>query len=297
MIKRMAVLLPVVAGIMFGSVGLFVRTLSENGLENSTILFTRVLFATLLMLIFLMFYDRRLLKIRLKDLYLFVGTGVLGMMGLNLCYNNAINSLSLSLAAVLLSTAPVFVIINASILFKEKITTHKVGCMVLVIIGCIFASGLLENQLSNDVTSLGILFGIGSAFFYSLYSIFSRLATDKEYHTYTVIFYSVLLITIVLLPFADIIKITGFIGADPINNLVFLCLHGLCTSVIPYIFITMALLYVETGKVSILASGSEPAAASIFGLMFYMEKPTILTLLGLVITIVALSLLCVYKKE
>ena len=48
MIKRMAVLLPIVAGIMFGSVGLFVRILSENGLENSTILFTRVLFATLL---------------------------------------------------------------------------------------------------------------------------------------------------------------------------------------------------------------------------------------------------------
>ena len=297
MIKRTAVLLPVIAGIMFGSAGLFVRILSENGMANSTILFTRVLFAALLMLIFLMFYDIRLLKIRIKDLYLFVGTGVLGIMGLNLCYNNAINSLPLSLAAVLLSTAPVFVIIIASILFKEKITTKKVGCMVLVIVGCIFASGLLENQISNDVMNFGILFGIGSAFFYSLYSIFSRLATDKEYHTYTVIFYSVLLITIALLPFADIIKIVGFIESDPISNLVFLCLHGLCTSVIPYIFITMALLYVETGKVSILASGSEPVAAAIIGLMFYMERPTILTFLGLVITIVALSLLCVNKKE
>lgn len=37
--KKVVLLLPILAGIMFGSVGVFVRTLSANGMDNVTILF------------------------------------------------------------------------------------------------------------------------------------------------------------------------------------------------------------------------------------------------------------------
>ena len=48
----------------------------------------------------------------------------------------------------------------------------------------------------------------------------------------------------------------------------------------------------ENGKVSILAGGGEPMAAVLFGVLFFMEIPSALNLAGLVITVVALSLLC-----
>ena len=54
----------------------------------------------------------------------------------------------------------------------------------------------------------------------------------------------------------------------------FLLLHSLLTSVLPYICFTVALNYVEAGKVAILASG-EPIAAMLFGIFFYQEIPTI----------------------
>ena len=172
--KRFALIVPIAAGIMFGSVGVFVRELTGFGMSNSTILFVRALFAAVMLFVFLLIYNKDLLKIKMKDFPLFLGTGVLGMMGLNLCYNNAINSLSLSLSAVLLSSAPVFVVIIAAILFKEKVTRRKIICISMVIVGCIFASGLLEAQTGLAVSAKGIMFGIAAAFFYAMYSIFSR---------------------------------------------------------------------------------------------------------------------------
>ena len=134
--------------------------------------------------------------------------------------------------------------------------------------------------------------GICAAFFYALYSIFSRMASDKGYHTYTIIFYSVFLITIVLLPFADYAAISSYVTKAPLTSILFLLLHALCTSVLPYFCITYALHLAEAGIVSILASGGEPIAAVVFGLLFYAEIPSLLMLVGLALVIFALVLLC-----
>lgn len=295
--KKMYLILPVLAGIMFGSAGIFVRTLTAEGFDNITVLFTRTAFATLEMAIFIFIYNRRLFRIKIKHLPIFLGTGLLGMMGLNLCYNNALNGLTLSMAAVLLSTAPVFVMLLAAVIFKEHVTSQKIICMFIMIAGCVLASGLLENSSGIDVSISGILFGVGAAFFYAMYNIFSKIATEKNYDTYTVIFFSVLIISIGLIPFADFPEIGMFIMKKPITNILFLLIHSLITSVLPYIFLTVALLHAEAGKVSILSSGGEPIAAVVFGILVYGEIPSILMLAGLAVVILALLLLNVKKQS
>ena len=294
--KRLVLLLPVAAGILFGAAGVFVRKLNAFGMDNITVLFVRVLFASLALLLVILIQDRNLLKIRLTDVPVFCGTGLLGILGLNLCYNEAIGRLPLSLAAVLLSTSPIFVMLMAEVLFHEKITIRKAGCMLLAIIGCILASGLPEQAGGADLSLSGILLGVGAAVFYALYSIFSRKATDKGYHTYTVIFYSVFFITLVVLPFSSFDVIGRFVAAAPLGHTLFLILHALCISVLPYIFLTLALRRAEAGQVSILAAGGEPIAAAGFGLLFYAETPTPLMLAGILITITALTLLCIRPK-
>ena len=74
-------------------------------------------------------------------------------------------------------------------------------------------------------------------------------------------------------------------------------LNSLCTSVLPYVLYTLSLTHIETGKVSILASGGEPIAAMLLGMLFFSEIPTILSLIGLILTIIALSLLCMPTKD
>ena len=108
--KRIYLLFPILAGIMFGSTGIFVRTLTENGVDSTTLLFLRFSIAILYIFIAIFLTDKSLFKLTKEDIPLFVLCG-LCILGLNLCYNSSINSVPLSLAAILLSTAPVFVLI------------------------------------------------------------------------------------------------------------------------------------------------------------------------------------------
>ena len=295
--KKTILLLPVLAGIMFGAAGVFVRNLTAYGMTNPTIIFLRTSIAALELLLLILFTNKALLRIRLSDFFLFLTNGFCSMIGLTLCYNIAVNHLTLSLAAILLSTAPVFVIFLAALVFKEKITKRKIFCMLLAIIGCLFASGLLESRGGLTISLLGILSGIASAVLYALYSIFSRLSSDKEYHTYTIIFYSVLLASIFLLPFSQFRLIGSFILAAPLSHLCLLLFNSLCLSVLPYVFITTALRHAEAGLVSIFASGSEPIAALIFGMIFYHEVPSFMAFCGMLVTITALVILCRGTKE
>ena len=143
--KRILYLLPVLAGVFWGSVGIFVRVLTDFGMDNYTVLGSRMAVASVILFFVIFIYDRELLRIRLRDLGFFLGTGLCGMVGLNYCYNEAINQLTLSLAAVLLSLSPIFVMILSAFLFHEKITLKKVGCTALAIAGCILVSGVLQS--------------------------------------------------------------------------------------------------------------------------------------------------------
>ena len=122
--KKIYLILPLLAGMMFGSGGVFVRTLMANGIDSTTLLFLRFSIAILPILIAILVTDRNLFKIYLKDIPLFLVCAMC-IVGLNLCYNESMGSIPLSLAAVLLSLAPIYVLVIAYFAFREKITNKK----------------------------------------------------------------------------------------------------------------------------------------------------------------------------
>ena len=293
--KQLLYLMPIISGAMWGSAGIFVRKLTELGMNSYTVVSVRVVLAVLILAIWLGIYDRNLLKIKLKDLWIFVAGGVVGMFGLNICYNFAISELSLSLAAVLLSLSPVFVLFMAAILFKEKITSKKVICMTIAIAGCVLASGVLEAASTMRWSVKGIIVGTIGAFFYGLYGIISKTAMERGYHAFTTTFYCLFMVMLVVIPLTNWKLVTDVVVANPVKMSVFLVIHSLCTSVLPYILYTFSIRYIDAGMASILASG-EPVAAMIFGVIFFSEIPTVLSVVGIVLVIVALALLSMPKK-
>lgn len=285
-------LLPVLSGIMWGAAGVFVRIFTELGMNSLTIVESRVIPAVIIIFTGLFIIDKKLLRIKLSDLWIFLCAGIFSMLGLNLCYNEAINELTLSLAAVLLCLAPVFVLGLAAVIFREKLTKQKIICVILALIGCVLSSGVLEEIGSVKWTPFGLFIGTLGAFFYGTYSIFSKIGMMKKYHSFTITAYSLLAVGIVLVPFADWRTIGGIIESAPFEMGSFFLLHSLVTSILPYILFTVSLNYIEAGKVAILAS-SEPVAAMFFGVFFFVEIPTVLSFTGLVIVLLALGLLSV----
>lgn len=294
--NKLITIFPIFSGIFFGSGGIFIRRLIEMGIDSYSIVFLRVFIALPILILWLFFTDKKLFYIKLKDTWIFFGAGVLGTLGLNLSYNYSITELSLSLSAILLSLAPIFVVIFSFFLFKEKITSIKIWCMILAIVGSILASGVFEDMTTMHWSFKGIIVGLFAAIFYSLYSIFSKIAMEKKYDALTITLYSTLAITIVLFPLNDWKYVKEILNINPLNMSIFMILHSLCTCIFPYALYTIALNYMDAGKASILCS-CEPIAATIFGLLFYNEVPTLLSLVGLVIVLIALVILSLKGKK
>lgn len=287
--KKIYLILPILAGIMFGSSGIFVRTLTQNGIDQPTLLFLRFSIAIVPILIAILLTDRELFKIELKDIPLFLACS-LCILGLNLCYNQSMNTVPLSLAAVLLSIAPIYVLVIAYFLFGEKITSKKLVCMILAIFGCILMTGVLESDLGS-ISTFGILSGIGAGLFWAFYLMASKKSIENGNHTFTILFYSIIFITIALIPFSDFGQISNFVSINPAFTIMFLILHSTFSFALPYIFSTLSLKYIDSGTSSILLSGAEPFAALIFGCLIYAEIPTPLMFCGFILTIIAMMML------
>ena len=285
-------LLPILSGVMWGAAGVFVRKLSDFGMDGATIVFSRVSLAAVMMLAVILVSDRRWLRFDPHDLWMFVACA-LAMLGLNAFYTVSVDVLSLSLAAVLLSLSPVFMLVMAAVIFRERVTARKVVCMFASIVGCVLVSGLVEGGSSLSVS--GVTAGLAAAFFYALYGILSKRSAAKGYSTYTTLFYCLLISTVVLIPFSDLGAFAGF-AAEGVWDTGYLVLHAAVASFLPYILYTTAMARMEGGTASILAAAGEPTAAAVFGAMIYTEIPSPLMLLGMVLAIGSMALMCMPSK-
>lgn len=301
--KKLAVPYILLAGILWGCIGLFVRRLNVLGISSMQIVALRALAAAVGMLGFLLIYDRKLLKIRWKDLWCFLGTGLCSILFFNFCYFKAVTLTTMSVASVLLYTAPAFVMVLSFFLFQEKITLQKVCALVMTVAGCALVTGLLgigAGGLSigispESITLTGLLYGLGAGIGYALYSIFSRFAMQKGYHPFTIIFYTFLITFAGCLVFTDI-RSVGKLLVSSRENLLFCILFGLLETVIPYITYTIGLTYVENGIASILAS-IEPVTATLLGVILYHESMNFGNLAGLIIVLGALAMIFLHGNN
>lgn len=285
--RKFSTLMILAAGCMWGSMGLWVRRFSTFGLESLQILAMRVIVTVVLMGIFLFFYNRKYLKIRLKDSWCFVGTGIFSIVFFGYCYNRTIMITSMSVAAILLYTAPIFVMVISRFLFQELFSGIKIAALFLAFGGCICVTGLIGGQ--EAVSMMGILTGLGSGFGYALYSIFSRFGLEKGYHPFTVTYYTFVFALAAVLVLTDFHTIGEFWIGHP-ENILYTVAYGIVTTVLPYILYTSGLKYVENGKASVMAT-VEPVVATILGVVIYQETMSVMNVIGVILVLTAIVLL------
>ena len=143
--KALPVIAIVVAASFWGVIGVFSRELVDRGLTSIQVTEVRCLVTALALLIVLAIYDRKLLKIDPKDIWIFFCTGVIGIVSFNVLYFEAAEIVSLSMTSVLLYTAPFFVVILSAIVFKERLTGQKGLSLILAFAGCLLISGVIGS--------------------------------------------------------------------------------------------------------------------------------------------------------
>ncbi|MDY3870430.1 MAG: DMT family transporter [Clostridiaceae bacterium] len=140
--KRLAPFLVMLAGCLWATLGLFVRHFNDVGLTSMEILEARNILSAAALFLFLGLFRRELLRVRAKDMWCFAGGGIGSVILFNYCYFQTIQRSSLSVAAILLYTSPIFVLLLSVPLFGEKLTKKKVFCLIMAFTGCALAGGL-----------------------------------------------------------------------------------------------------------------------------------------------------------
>ena len=284
--RKLAVPAILAAGSLWGTMGLFVRVYNARELHSMDIVAIRAVSAVIAMFLFIIFGRRSLLKIRLKDIWCFFGTGIGSIVFFNYCYFKTISLTSMSVAAVLLYTAPAIVMILSRILFGEKLTVCKMTALVLTFVGCIFVTGIAGDASALNIA--GILTGLGSGLGYALYSIFSRYAIERGYQSLTISFYTFLIAAIVTVPFVNTSGIVT-VTAGSLWMLIFFLVFGVVSTVLPYTLYNYGLNTIENGKASIIAS-VEPLVATLLGILIYHEKMSVGGVVGMILILGALVL-------
>ena len=262
---------------------MFLKNLSSSGLSLIQITACRAIFSSFFLFVYFLVKDKNLLKIKLKDIWMFVGTGVVSLTFFSLCYFSTILESGASIAVILLYTSPIFILLLSAILFKEKITKIKLFALILTFVGCIFVTGIGgENHLSAK----GLFIGLCAGFGYALYSIFSRFALEK-YKPLTVTFYTFVFSSISLLPFCNVVEICSSFSE---KSLLFLIGIALICTVLPYIFYTFGLSGLETGKAAILVT-VEPLVGSLIGIFVWKENLDMLKLIGIIMIFIVVILI------
>lgn len=265
--KKLAVCFVLLAGTLWGMIGIFVRRYEALGLSSLQTAALRISLTAVMFALFVLIYKPGLFRIRLRDLWCFLGTGIVSVALFTVFYFASIRFSGLSVAAVLLYTAPAFVMLFSLILFREKMTVMKGISLILAVLGCAMTTGVIGGAL--NVTLEGFLFGLGSGVCYALYSIFSRYALDRGYEPFTVTLYTFLFATVATVAVIDPRPVIDVVTAD-VGSVFFALLFALVSCLLPYVFYTLGLKYLASSTASIIAT-VEPVVATIVGAVIFGE--------------------------
>ena len=277
------------AASLWGTAGIFVRAAQKFNMSQMEIVFCRAFFTSLIIGLIICFIKRdlTLFKVKLKDIWLFMLTGVVSIILFNYSYYKTMALASLSVAAILLYTAPFFVMIISVIFFKEKLTVRKAVACIVAFIGCSLVSGILGQ--SAKISGEALFFGILTGFGYAFYTVFGEILIKKGYKTLTITFYVFLFAGIGSIPLMNPVSLVGDLTENP-ASLLNVFLMSVFNTVLPYLFYTTGLRGVEPSTAPIFAS-VEPVVATLVGLILFNEPIGLPAVIGIILVLGAVIVL------
>lgn len=149
--------------VIFGTIGIFRRQIP---LESATLALSRGVIGTLALLLFLRVAGQKLdIAAMKRNAVLLLVSGA--FIGINwILLFEAYNHTTVAIATLCYYMAPIFVILASPLVLRERLTGHKIMCVLVALFGMILVSGVLKPD-SGHTDFSGVLFGLGAAAFYA----------------------------------------------------------------------------------------------------------------------------------
>ena len=247
------------AACLWATIGPFYRALIElHGLSRPAVVAYRTGIAAIMLLIGLRIWRPSSLRIRRADIPFFLCFGIFGVAGFFLVYMQALTTGTVAQAAILLYTAPIWILIWSAVYDGERVTPRQLIALALALLGCALVAQAYDPsrlRLNAAAVIYGLLAGMG----YASYSLWSAAGTRRGYDAWTIVLYALGIGAVVLFaitPPAETVAAVRDRGAWPL-----LVGVALVTSVLAQVCYTFGLHHIRTSTASILAT-VEPFVAA-----------------------------------
>lgn len=187
----------ILAMLIFGSIGLFVRKIPMPSLH---IAFIRSFVGTFVMIFIYVFLKKKIDReavLRNRYNLLFGGT----FLGINwILLFEAYKNTTITSATLAYYMAPILFILLSAVVFRVKLTGIRILTILLAFLGLVVLQ-MKDVSVMNDMESSGILFGLAAAFFYALVIIFNRRmkSISGMDRTFMELFLSLLVLSVYML--------------------------------------------------------------------------------------------------
>ena len=279
--KKKAFIYVIIAGMLWGTSGIFVHLLAPYGFSPLQMTAVRGTVSFIAIAIIVLFKDRKLFRIRPLDLLICLGVGVMLYLA-SACYYSAIPMTSVSTAVMLMYTAPVFVAVASVIIFGEKMSKMKIAAIAVMLVGCCLVSGVIGGFRIANVW--GILLGLSAGLAYGSYNIFSKLAMRRGLDPLTVTVYGFMVMMLIAFFVTGPVDIVTTAAKAPLQTIPLLLGLGVFTFVVPYTLYTVGLRDLPAGTASAL-SIVEPMSATVYSIAFLGEELTMYSGVGVILVV------------
>lgn len=281
--KTKGYLLGAIAAATYGMNPLFALPLYKDGMDPTSVLFFRYLFAIAILGIMIKARGRSFRIARKESLPLIIMGVLVAVSSLTLF--QSYTYMAAGIASTILFVYPIMVAIIMALFFKEKITIQTVICILFALGGIAL---LYQGEDGATLHPMGVLMVMISALSYAIYIVGVNQSSLKQMATVQLTFY-------VLVFGFFIFLISSHFGTQLIlptkwymwGNLI--ALAALPTAV-SFICTTQAVQYIGSTPTAILGA-LEPVTAVIFGVTLFGESLTPRLILGILMIILAVTLI------
>jgi len=263
---------------LWALLGVFSQRLLSAGIPALEIAFWRAALAGAVF-IFHAGLARSLRLRRRTDLFAFVAFALVGVTLFYAALNLAIEAGGVSLAFVLLYTAPAFVAVLAAIFLDERLTPLKAGLVGLSLVGVVLVSG--SGGTGVTPTWQAVAGGLTAGASYSSYYLFGKWAL-RTYAPVTVFAYVMPIGAIGLAPFIGFQAVHSADAREWLDIL----LMALFSTYLAYLVYYTGLRTVEASR-AVLVATIEPVLAALFAALLFGERLSALGVLGGVLVLTA----------
>lgn len=261
------------AVLLFGGTALFAKLIGLNALDITVY---RTAIASLTLLIFLAITRKAILLLSVKDYFIVLALGV--AVGIHwVTYFAGMQLAGIAIGIIAFFTYPVITVFMEPFFTKKRPHKQDIAMAGVVLFGVYLL--VPEASLGND-TTLGVLIGVISGFFFALRNILHK-AYFNRYSGPQTMLYQTLIASLMLCAFVEIPP-----AEVPQHDLYLLVLVGVVFTAAPHALFAASLNHLSA-KTAGLISCLQPLYASIFAYLILQETVSLSTIIGGVLVISA----------